>query len=179
LALCPKTFAWSNTQTVENYTAQSRAELLPKNMIDIEHLSDPELQKLADKYQMVREECDNRRNVQTRTPNPERLSKLSSEPNAFFFATRIDLWNCQKQVGASQQVHDSCKACWERTGWTSWRRAEVPPAIASPLWHGSCRAVADKITTHGKVPEASPRAQPYRSGWFPLQLTICPLPCKP
>jgi low affinity Fe/Cu permease len=30
-------------------------------MIDIEHLSDPELQKLADKYQRVREECDNRR----------------------------------------------------------------------------------------------------------------------
>jgi low affinity Fe/Cu permease len=29
-------------------------------MIDIEHLSDPELQKLADKYQKVREECDNR-----------------------------------------------------------------------------------------------------------------------
>jgi low affinity Fe/Cu permease len=29
-------------------------------MIDIEHLSDPELQKLADKYQTVREECDNR-----------------------------------------------------------------------------------------------------------------------
>ena len=30
-------------------------------MIDIEHLSDPELQKLADKYQKVREECDIRR----------------------------------------------------------------------------------------------------------------------
>jgi low affinity Fe/Cu permease len=30
-------------------------------MIDIEHLSDAELQKLADKYQRVREECDNRR----------------------------------------------------------------------------------------------------------------------
>ena len=29
-------------------------------MIDIEHLSDDELQKLADKYQKVREECDNR-----------------------------------------------------------------------------------------------------------------------
>jgi low affinity Fe/Cu permease len=29
-------------------------------MIDIEHLSDEELQKLADKYQKVREECDNR-----------------------------------------------------------------------------------------------------------------------
>ena len=29
-------------------------------MIDIEHLSDNELQKLADKYQKVREECDNR-----------------------------------------------------------------------------------------------------------------------
>lgn len=27
-------------------------------MIDIEHLSDAELQKLADKYQKVREECD-------------------------------------------------------------------------------------------------------------------------
>jgi low affinity Fe/Cu permease len=27
-------------------------------MIDIEHLSDTELQKLADKYQKVREECD-------------------------------------------------------------------------------------------------------------------------
>ena len=30
-------------------------------MIDIEHLSDAELQTLADKYQRVREECDNRR----------------------------------------------------------------------------------------------------------------------
>jgi low affinity Fe/Cu permease len=30
-------------------------------MIDIEHLSDAELQKLADKYQRVREECDSRR----------------------------------------------------------------------------------------------------------------------
>jgi low affinity Fe/Cu permease len=30
-------------------------------MIDIEHLSDEELQKLADKYQKVREECDSRR----------------------------------------------------------------------------------------------------------------------
>jgi low affinity Fe/Cu permease len=30
-------------------------------MIDIEHLSDEELQNLADKYQKVREECDNRR----------------------------------------------------------------------------------------------------------------------
>ena len=29
-------------------------------MIDIEHLSDDELQKLAEKYQKVREECDNR-----------------------------------------------------------------------------------------------------------------------
>jgi low affinity Fe/Cu permease len=29
-------------------------------MIDIEHLSDEKLQKLADKYQKVREECDNR-----------------------------------------------------------------------------------------------------------------------
>jgi low affinity Fe/Cu permease len=29
-------------------------------MIDIEHLSDAELQKLADKYQRVREECDSR-----------------------------------------------------------------------------------------------------------------------
>jgi low affinity Fe/Cu permease len=29
-------------------------------MIDIEHLSDDELQKLADKYQKVREECDTR-----------------------------------------------------------------------------------------------------------------------
>jgi low affinity Fe/Cu permease len=29
-------------------------------MIDIEHLSDDELQKLADKYQKVREECDQR-----------------------------------------------------------------------------------------------------------------------
>jgi len=29
-------------------------------MIDIEHLSDDELQRLADKYQKVREECDNR-----------------------------------------------------------------------------------------------------------------------
>lgn len=29
-------------------------------MIDIEHLSDDELQKLAGKYQRVREECDNR-----------------------------------------------------------------------------------------------------------------------
>ena len=29
-------------------------------MIDIEHLSDEELQKLSDKYQKVREECDNR-----------------------------------------------------------------------------------------------------------------------
>jgi len=29
-------------------------------MIDIEHLSDSELQELADKYQRVREECDNR-----------------------------------------------------------------------------------------------------------------------
>src|SRR5689334_20903939 len=29
-------------------------------MIDIEHLSDAELQTLADKYQKVREECDNR-----------------------------------------------------------------------------------------------------------------------
>jgi low affinity Fe/Cu permease len=29
-------------------------------MIDIEHLSDDELQKLADKYQRVREECDTR-----------------------------------------------------------------------------------------------------------------------
>jgi low affinity Fe/Cu permease len=29
-------------------------------MIDIEHLSDEELQKLADKYQKVREECDSR-----------------------------------------------------------------------------------------------------------------------
>jgi low affinity Fe/Cu permease len=27
-------------------------------MIDIEHLSDPELQKLADKYQRVRDKCD-------------------------------------------------------------------------------------------------------------------------
>jgi low affinity Fe/Cu permease len=30
-------------------------------MIDIEHLSDEELQKLADKYQQVREECDKRK----------------------------------------------------------------------------------------------------------------------
>ena len=30
-------------------------------MIDIEHLSDDELQKIADKYQKVREECDSRR----------------------------------------------------------------------------------------------------------------------
>jgi low affinity Fe/Cu permease len=30
-------------------------------MIDIEHLSDGELQKLSDKYQRVREECDTRR----------------------------------------------------------------------------------------------------------------------
>jgi len=30
-------------------------------MIDIEHLSDDELQKLADRYQRVREECDQRR----------------------------------------------------------------------------------------------------------------------
>lgn len=29
-------------------------------MIDIEHLSDSELQRLADKYQKVREECDER-----------------------------------------------------------------------------------------------------------------------
>jgi low affinity Fe/Cu permease len=29
-------------------------------MIDIEHLSDEELQKLADRYQKVREECENR-----------------------------------------------------------------------------------------------------------------------
>lgn len=29
-------------------------------MIDIEHLSDQELQKLADKYQKLREECENR-----------------------------------------------------------------------------------------------------------------------
>src|SRR5215831_10523393 len=29
-------------------------------MIDIEHLSDEELQRLADRYQKVREECDNR-----------------------------------------------------------------------------------------------------------------------
>jgi|SRR5581483_3280987 len=29
-------------------------------MIDIEHLSDDELQNLADKYQRVREECENR-----------------------------------------------------------------------------------------------------------------------
>jgi low affinity Fe/Cu permease len=29
-------------------------------MIDIEHLSDQELQRLADKYQRVREECDTR-----------------------------------------------------------------------------------------------------------------------
>jgi low affinity Fe/Cu permease len=29
-------------------------------MIDIEHLSDDELQKLADKYHKVRQECDNR-----------------------------------------------------------------------------------------------------------------------
>ena len=29
-------------------------------MIDIEHLSDEELQKLANKYQKVREECENR-----------------------------------------------------------------------------------------------------------------------
>ena len=29
-------------------------------MIDIEHLSDAELQKLADRYEKVREECDNR-----------------------------------------------------------------------------------------------------------------------
>jgi low affinity Fe/Cu permease len=30
-------------------------------MIDIEHLSDEELQRLADRYQKVREECDTRR----------------------------------------------------------------------------------------------------------------------
>jgi uncharacterized ferredoxin-like protein len=29
-------------------------------MIDIEHLSDEELQRLAEKYQRVREECDSR-----------------------------------------------------------------------------------------------------------------------
>ena len=29
-------------------------------MIDIEHLSDDELQKIADKYQKVREECETR-----------------------------------------------------------------------------------------------------------------------
>jgi low affinity Fe/Cu permease len=29
-------------------------------MIDIEHLSDAELEKLAKKYQKVREECENR-----------------------------------------------------------------------------------------------------------------------
>jgi low affinity Fe/Cu permease len=33
-------------------------------MIDIEHLSDQELQTLADRYQKVREECDNRRTRQ-------------------------------------------------------------------------------------------------------------------
>ena len=33
-------------------------------MIDIEHLSDEELQTLADRYQKVREECDNRRTRQ-------------------------------------------------------------------------------------------------------------------
>jgi low affinity Fe/Cu permease len=31
-------------------------------MIDIEHLSDDELQRLADKYQKLREECDSRSN---------------------------------------------------------------------------------------------------------------------
>src|SRR5947207_6597934 len=37
-------------------------------MIDIEHLSDPELQKLADKYQQVREECDTRSRRRKREP---------------------------------------------------------------------------------------------------------------
>jgi low affinity Fe/Cu permease len=35
-------------------------------MIDIEHLSDEELQKLAEKYQKVREECENRSKRQKR-----------------------------------------------------------------------------------------------------------------
>jgi low affinity Fe/Cu permease len=35
-------------------------------MIDIEHLSDEELQKLADKYQKVREECDTRSKRRTK-----------------------------------------------------------------------------------------------------------------
>jgi low affinity Fe/Cu permease len=37
-------------------------------MIDIEHLSDEELQKLADKYQQVREECDTRSRRRKREP---------------------------------------------------------------------------------------------------------------
>jgi low affinity Fe/Cu permease len=37
-------------------------------MIDIEHLSDEELQKLADKYQKVREECDSRSHRRKQKP---------------------------------------------------------------------------------------------------------------
>jgi low affinity Fe/Cu permease len=37
-------------------------------MIDIEHLSDEDLQKLADKYQKVREECDSRSMRSKRKP---------------------------------------------------------------------------------------------------------------
>jgi low affinity Fe/Cu permease len=36
-------------------------------MIDIEHLSDEELQKLANKYQRVREECENRTTKREKT----------------------------------------------------------------------------------------------------------------
>ena len=35
-------------------------------MIDIEHLSDAELEKLSDQYQQVREECENRRKRSTK-----------------------------------------------------------------------------------------------------------------
>jgi low affinity Fe/Cu permease len=40
-------------------------------MIDIEHLSDDELQRLADRYQKVREECDNRSSRRKKGPAKE------------------------------------------------------------------------------------------------------------
>jgi low affinity Fe/Cu permease len=60
-------FLIQNTQNRDARSIQLKIDEIIKSfyqahnvMIDIEHLSDNEVQKLADKYQKVREECDNR-----------------------------------------------------------------------------------------------------------------------
>jgi low affinity Fe/Cu permease len=60
-------FLIQNTQNLDARAIHLKLDEIIKSidqahneMIDIEHLSDDELQRLADKYQKVREECDNR-----------------------------------------------------------------------------------------------------------------------